>query len=84
MQVGKLDGHINPSSVGRLMFQGEMLKVALLIGFEAAIIALAVIKPIFVMYVCMSWEDLVSFVTFLYLTIAICVIRLLLEHQSRR
>ncbi|KAH7290821.1 hypothetical protein KP509_30G065700 [Ceratopteris richardii] len=38
--VGKLDGHINPSSVGRLIFQGEMLKHAVLLGFEASLIAL--------------------------------------------
>lgn len=38
--VGKLDGHINPLSVGRLVFQGEMLKHAVLVGFEASLIAL--------------------------------------------
>lgn len=38
--VGKLDGRINPSSVGRFIFKGEILKHALTIGFEAALIAL--------------------------------------------
>ncbi|KAI5056547.1 hypothetical protein GOP47_0028365 [Adiantum capillus-veneris] len=38
--VGKLDGHINPSSVGRLVFQGEVLKHAVVVGFEASLIAL--------------------------------------------
>ncbi|MCO5597975.1 hypothetical protein L7F22_052064 [Adiantum nelumboides] len=38
--VGKLDGHINPSSVGRLIFQGDMLKHAIVVGFEASLIAL--------------------------------------------
>lgn len=38
--VGKLDGRINPSSVGRFVFQGEILKYAILVGFEAALIAL--------------------------------------------
>lgn len=38
--VGELDGRINPSSVGRLAFKSHILKHALVIGFEAAVIAL--------------------------------------------
>lgn len=38
--VGKLNGRINPSSAGRLIFQGEMLRHAVLVGFEAGLIAL--------------------------------------------
>lgn len=38
--VGKLNGHINPSSVGRFMFKGYILKQAVTVGFEAALIAL--------------------------------------------
>ncbi|MCO5557529.1 hypothetical protein L7F22_011095 [Adiantum nelumboides] len=38
--VGKIDGKVNPSSVGQFVFHGEILKKALFIGFEAALIAL--------------------------------------------
>ncbi|KAH7281758.1 hypothetical protein KP509_36G062100 [Ceratopteris richardii] len=38
--VGKIDGKINPSSVGRFVFHGEILKKALRVGFESALIAL--------------------------------------------
>lgn len=40
MIVGEFSGHINPSSIKRLMFQGHMLKHALTVGFQAAVIAL--------------------------------------------
>ncbi|MCO5563821.1 hypothetical protein L7F22_017470 [Adiantum nelumboides] len=38
--VGKIDGKVNPSSVGQFVFHGEILKKALFIGLEAALIAL--------------------------------------------
>lgn len=38
--VGELDGRINPSSVGQFIFKGKILKRALTVGFEAALIAL--------------------------------------------
>ncbi|KAH7281798.1 hypothetical protein KP509_36G063400 [Ceratopteris richardii] len=38
--VGPIDGKINPSSVGQFVFHGETLKKAVLIGFEAGLIAL--------------------------------------------
>lgn len=38
--VGKLGKHINPSSIGRLAFKGHILKSAIAIGLEAALIAL--------------------------------------------
>ena len=44
VQVGKINGHINPSSVGQFVFHGAILKQALIIAIQASLIALTVSK----------------------------------------
>jgi hypothetical protein len=42
MQVGHIEGHINPSSVRQLMFHGSVLQHALVIAVQATLVALTV------------------------------------------
>ena len=42
LQVGKIDGKINPSSVGQFVFHGDILKHALIIAVQASLVALTV------------------------------------------